>query len=44
MSLVCGATTLASSTVIVNADGTPGPNKFGPSPKGITAPATAPAV
>ena len=25
-------------------DGTPGPNKFGPSPKGITAPAPAPAV
>jgi uncharacterized membrane protein YhaH (DUF805 family) len=25
-------------------DGTPGPNKFGPSPKGLTGPATAPAV
>jgi len=25
-------------------DGTPGPNKFGPSPKGLTAPTTAPAV
>ena len=25
-------------------DGTPGPNKYGPSPKGLTAPAVAPAV
>jgi len=25
-------------------DGTPGPNKFGPSPKGLTGPAPAPAV
>jgi uncharacterized membrane protein YhaH (DUF805 family) len=25
-------------------DGTPGPNRFGPSPKGITGPAAAPAV
>jgi uncharacterized membrane protein YhaH (DUF805 family) len=25
-------------------DGTPGPNKFGPSPKGLTGPAVAPAI